>query len=157
MVKYRLLTIEELEALEKEFINYLVINGITADEWVKIKEQSPEKATTTIELFSDVVFEGIMRKTQFLQRRTKQELQTFHCLADKIILMGMKSADKSADFTQEDYIREAVSNPPKNIEVYTVEKSYNKARELEVFEMTMQGCQITDGSVFKTIALIMAS
>ena len=32
MPKYRLLTQDELNELEQEFINYLVVNGITAED-----------------------------------------------------------------------------------------------------------------------------
>jgi len=60
MPKYRILSSEELELLEKEFIEFLVINGITADEWQKIKASEPEKTKKFIELFSDVVFEKLM-------------------------------------------------------------------------------------------------
>ena len=102
MPKYRLLTKEELEALEKEFIEYLIVNGIMADDWVEMKEEQPEEANKIIDLFSDVVFEGIMLKVQFLERVSKKELQTFHCLKDKIILVGMKATDNpEADFSFE--------------------------------------------------------
>ena len=51
--KYRELTTLELKELEKEFIDYLIVNGITADDWVKIKEEQQEKAEDIITLFSD--------------------------------------------------------------------------------------------------------
>ena len=68
MAKYRLLTAEELELFEKEFIDYLVVNGITADDWEKIKSEDQFKAEQIMALFSDVVFEKIMRQTQFLNK-----------------------------------------------------------------------------------------
>ena len=89
MAKYRLLTIEELKELENEFVEYLVLFGITADEWGKIKYDEPEKADSTIRLFSDVVFEKIMRKTQYLERRRSKDIRTLQCLKDKFIVMGL--------------------------------------------------------------------
>ena len=71
MAKYRLLTIEELQEMEKEFVDYLILNGIYSDDWVSLKNDDPDKVQKIIHLFSDVVFENIMRKTQFL----KQEVQ----------------------------------------------------------------------------------
>ena len=38
MPKYRLLTKEELVQFDKEFIEYLVVNGITGEEWKQLKE-----------------------------------------------------------------------------------------------------------------------
>ena len=157
MPKYRLLTLEELEALEKEFVDYLVVNGIMADDWVAMKEEQPEEASKIIDLFSDVVFEGIMRKTYFLERRSPKDLHAFQCLPDKIILMGMRAGKHpNADFTKPEFIQQAMQQPPKGLEVYTLEKKYAKQRELEIFDMIQQGCQIADGNLFKSLALIMA-
>ena len=52
MPKYRLLTLEELQELEKEFVEYLVLNGITADDWEKIKKENPSSARHIIELLN---------------------------------------------------------------------------------------------------------
>lgn len=48
MAKYRLLTHEELIELEKEFIDFLILNSIVASDWMKIKNEEPEKATRFI-------------------------------------------------------------------------------------------------------------
>ena len=45
MPKYRLLTQDELNELEHEFINYLVLNGITAEDWEDIKKSKQERQT----------------------------------------------------------------------------------------------------------------
>ena len=38
VTKYRRLTIEELQNLEKEFISFLVVNGIPSEDWEQIKK-----------------------------------------------------------------------------------------------------------------------
>ena len=152
--KYRALTQDELSGLEKEFIDYLIVNGITADDWVKIKEEEKDKAEDIIVLFSDVVFEGVMRKVKFLEFREKSDLKAFQCLDEKIILVGMISDNPETDFTEKSYLETAAQNPPKGVKVYTTEKHYTKTRELELFEMIQAGCSISDGQVFK--ALVMA-
>ena len=48
MAKYRLLSSDELKALEKEFVEYLVVNGITADEWERLKKEENDKAKDPI-------------------------------------------------------------------------------------------------------------
>lgn len=153
MAKYRTLSGKELEELEKEFIEYLVINGITVNEWDQLKKDDPEKVDRIIELFSDVVFEGVMRKVEFLQYRNANEVRAFQCLSDKVILASM-TADAGADFTNPDFIQQAISHPPSSLRVSTTEKPYGKQRELELFELVKAGCEISDGTLFKAICMV---
>ena len=158
MPKYRLLTIEELRELEKEFVEYLVVNGITADDWQKIKNEHTAKASHIIELFSDVVFESIMRKVRFLEWRTTHELKAFQCLENKLVLVGISSDDGSGiDFTSAEFIKTATDNPPSGLKIYTTEKPYNKVREIELFEMVQAGAVIADGKLFKSLCLALPS
>ncbi len=154
MSDYRLLSLEELQEMENEFVNYLVVNGIAAEDWERMKNIEPAKAERLIELFSDMVFETIMRSVQFLEYREKKELITFQCLGDKLVLVGMKAEeDTDADFTSQEYIKKAMVSPPDGLKVYTSEKKYQKKREIELFEMTQRGCFITEGNLFKTLCL----
>ncbi len=149
---YRTLTTKELQEMEKEFIDFLVVNGIHADDWVKIKSESKDEAYRMIELFSDVVFEGIMRKTKFLEIRSANDIKTFQCLEDKIILMGIEGPS-NMDFEKSDNLDSLISQGVEGVSIYTQEKKYNKKRELELFEMTNQGCHISDGKLFKALSL----
>ena len=157
MPKYRSLSLEELHALEKEFVEYLILNGIIADDWEKLKKDDRDKADQIIDLFSDVVFESIFRKVEFLEFRKAKELRTYQCLADKLILVGMKADPLSdTDFTDPAYIQKASQAPPDSLKVYTIEKPYSKERELELFEMTEAGCMISDGRTFKILCLALS-
>ena len=149
--KYRALTTEELVELEKEFIEYLVVNGITADDWDKLRTDTPKKAEDILTLFSDVVFESIMRKVEFLEKRMPNELMIFQCLKDRMVLVGITSP--STDFTNQEFLEKAVEKPPQDAEVYTTEKAYQEARETELFQMIEGGCVITDGKIFKALSL----
>ncbi|MCK5467199.1 MAG: hypothetical protein KAI99_01775 [Cyclobacteriaceae bacterium] len=161
MAKYRLLTIEELRELEKEFVEYLILNGITADDWTKIKSDNHDKASRIIHLFSDVVFEKIMRKTQFLEWRGANELKALQCLKDKFVVVGLNASKipaspaggHKANLNDPDYLNEAMLNPPSNLEIYTSEFPYDSSREEEIFRLTENGFQISDGKLFKTLCL----
>lgn len=155
MPKYRNLTREELHDLEKEFIDFLVINGITADEWVDLKKKETEKAEKILEQFSDVVWEGVLRKTQFIEHRSPQEIRAFQCLPGKIVLMGLKIDDPSIDLSTTEGLKKVQQNPP-GTSVYTSEKAYSKKREKEIFALIQSGSVISDGQMFKTIALLLA-
>lgn len=153
-MKYRRLTKEELEPLEKEFIDFLVVNGITADEWASFQQDSPEKCDQVIDQFSEVVFSGIMRHVRYLELRTPTSVKTFHCLPQEIVLVGMDAPDGSTvNFMDRDFIAQAAQEAPAGLKVYTTTKPYAKEREVELFEMTQKGCTISDGRLFKALCL----
>ena len=154
MPKYRSLTTEELKGLEKEFIDFLVLNGITGEDWVKLKEQHLAKAEKIIDQFSDVVFEGIFRKVKYLEYRGKKILKTFQCLPDKLVMVVMEADEASdANFTDPAFIQKATTQPPKDLRVYIAEKKYTKSREEELFDLTESGCEVSDGKLFKALCL----
>jgi hypothetical protein len=155
--QYRRLSLDELKELEKEFIDFLVINGITADDWVRIRDQESAKADRIIDLFSDVVFEGILRKAKFLEFVGKSSIMTFQCLKDKLILIGMDSTDPSLDLTDEETYRKLSEGQYlDSVKVYKQEKKYSMDRNSEIFKMIEQGCYITEGYWFKKLALLLA-
>lgn len=154
MPKYRLLSIGELQELEKEFVNFLILNGIAAEDWNKLKIEDIDAADKIVELFSDVVFEKIFRKVEFLDYISPKEIRTFQCLNEKIVLVGIKtSSEGSVDFTDTNYIQKVLANPSENFKIYSTEKKYTKVREQELFEMTTMGCVISDGRLFKAICM----
>ena len=76
----------------------------------------------------------------------------FNCQKDKMISIIMEApAEIHPDFTNKDYFKEVVGNPPEGIKVYSVEKEYAKERNLELFEMTEKGCFPTDENLFKAL------
>ena len=145
-MSYRKLTVDELEELKEEFIQYLVANGIDAKMWERFKEEDPEKADVFVQQFSQVVLESSLERIQYLEHRTSTDLKLFFCDKEKIELIALKS--KTVDlmslssFTAEDF---------KEIEVFTASKPYGKKRELELFEMTEKGCVITDHTLFRLL------
>ncbi|MBD79854.1 MAG: hypothetical protein CL840_13145 [Crocinitomicaceae bacterium] len=158
MPKYRLLTHEELMEFEKEFIDFLVVNGITAPDWQALKEEKPKEAVKVIASFSDVIFEGSMRKIKFLELRKTREVRCYQCLDKKMILVAMQAdPDLDIDFTSQEGLMQAMTNPPKGLQVFTSEKEYEGVREEELFLMTRQGCLVSDGKLFKALSMALVS
>ena len=150
MVKYRSLSTEELKAFEKEFIDFLVINGIVADDWEKIKKESPEKADGIIDNFSDVILEGTLRKVEFIEFITPKSIKCFQCLSKEIILVGVDAnKDSETDFTSRDW-----NNNLDGLKIYTTKKEYNQhGREKEIFNMLDGGATVSKGELFKQLCL----
>ncbi|PIZ06352.1 MAG: hypothetical protein COY57_02475, partial [Flavobacteriales bacterium CG_4_10_14_0_8_um_filter_32_5] len=67
MLKYRLLTSEELRELEEEFKHFLIINQIYDDEWKLLNQQKSQKVEELIVLFSNLVIEKALKKIAFLE------------------------------------------------------------------------------------------
>ena len=151
MPKYRALNIEELESLEKEFVDFLVLNGIMHDDWIKMKVKDPIGAQKMTELFSDVVWEGILRKTKHLDFRSKHSIKCFQCLDDKIVLVGVDSTQ--TDMSSAEFAKLKTQDYPDDVVAFTTEKKYSKVRELEIFEMLNWGCEISEGQLFKELCL----
>jgi hypothetical protein len=134
-MKYTRIPTDELEKLEEEFVNFLVMNGIIADDWVAIKENEPLNADEIINQFSEVVWESILRSTKYLNKVEEESAYYFKCDTDKIYLIKVDKTEAAA-------------------EQFSTSKEYNKTRELELFEMLQSGCTISEGERYEKLTLI---
>lgn len=140
---YRLLTSDELQEMEQEFIQFLIANGIDAPEWKKIQEDRKEEVEQWIAAFSDVVIEKALTKINFLEMMTPSEIRLFFCDKEEMKAIFIKSASIDLLATNpQDY----VTSPA--IEVYKASKKYVGKREEELFQMTQSGCEISDGKLY---------
>ena len=65
-MKYRVLTEDEFEALKDEFVKFLIVQGIDAASWQKMKDLEPDFAQKYLHDFSDFVFENEEEKILLL-------------------------------------------------------------------------------------------
>ncbi len=151
MSKYKPLTTSELSTFEKEFVQFLVVNGIDGKDWQRIKSENTEEAQELIDTFSDVVWESILRNVRYLDFRTSHSIKCFQCLENKITLVGMDSVD--TDMSTTDFLTSDSKDIPEDIKVYTTDKAYSKSRELEIYDMMGWGCERSEGDLFKLICM----
>lgn len=155
-MKYRRLTSAELQDLETEFVQFLVANTVTSEEWVQLKENEPEKAEQLIELFSDVVFEKVISGVEYLEVKSPRDLKTFHCQDDKIVLLGLRiNGETQLDFTQNpdpQQMMQQLQLSGAKLQLYSAEKGYQPNRNEELFRMMQAGALISkDGFLYKTL------
>ena len=155
-MKYKRLTNEELTELESEFTRFLATYQINAQEWQKLKETEPKKVEELIELFSDLVYEKTLKNIEYLEFKTPNDIKTFHCLEDKIVMMGlMVEGDVPIDFTKQfspTEMTELIQKSNAQVNLYSAEKEYKGSREDELFRMLNWGCLISkDGHLYKTL------
>jgi hypothetical protein len=151
MTKYRLLNKEELASFEDEFVKYLVVNGIVADDWKLMLEKSPDDAQKIIDVFSDVVFEQIMRSAKFLRIARKTYIQAIQCNQDKMIMVAISTKDEAIDMTTIDWSAVTDYSP---FEIHKADKEYQLPREEELFKLTEIGYSLDDGSLYKALILL---
>jgi hypothetical protein len=148
-MKYRRLSLEELQSMEKEFIEYLASNSITGDDWQSLKRDQPEKAEERIEHFSDIVFEKVLSNIQLLEHRTKSEISYLKFNAEQVDMIGVKlEGESNIDFTQNEAADEMIAKAQAanvKLSVFSTERIYKKEeRNLEVFkhlQMNMMICE----------------
>ena len=155
-MKYRRLSKAELASLEAEFIRFLASNTVTAQDWEKIKTETPEKAEGLIDIFSDLVFENTLKKVQYLELKQPKDIRTFHCQEDKISMIGLLiEGNTQLDLTQNLAPEQMISMlqlSGAELKMYSGERAYQKEREVELFELMEQGALISrDGHLFKTL------
>ena len=152
-MKYKRLNIEELKALEKEFVSFLASAQITGADWEKMKKEESTQVEELIDVFSDLVYEKVMSKINYLEYRDQKSMNIFHCMIDKIVLVGLRVKENSTfDLTAEDVFSQWNESTLKAVNVIKTEKKYVKERGEEVFELLQNGCFITDDKLYKLIS-----
>lgn len=147
---FKRLSDKDLSEFEKEFIDFLVLNGIVAEDWEALKKEKPQQASKMVDSFSDAIYAGMMRKVKYLERITKSEIMCFYCQQEQIVLVGLETTNPSVDFTTVTDFSD-IKSISQNIQVYTTTKSYSKIRELEIFELIEKGATIGDNNLFTAI------
>ena len=148
-MKYSRLTKEQFEELHQEFINFLASQAITADEWAAIKEDTPETAEEELDVFSDVVWEGVLNKVMYLEHISPQQMHLFHLTENEMKLIGVK-LKRDIDLTTNDgfnWLRENLLND--EVEIVKANKDYSQDRNLDKFKLIQQGAVITKGELFE--------
>lgn len=159
MPKYRALTKEELVHFEKEFVDFLVLNGIVASDWEKIKSQDPEQAEGILDAFSDVVFEKILRQTTYLEKLSSKEMISVFCDKEKMFLVGLTAATNSSwDFTSPTDFQRLQKGDLSGISFISSEKAYTEStRELELWQMLNSGFQRGDHKLYAALVALKQS
>lgn len=147
-MKYRQLTKEQFYELHKEFANFLATQSIDVKEWNEIKSKNPELAEEELNLFSDIVWEDVLNKTNYLEHFSKNSINLFKFNDDKIHRIVLKG-DETIDFLKNNSVNWLINNYKKeSIEIFKGEKFYNKDRNKEIFFLIEKGAEISNGKLF---------
>jgi len=151
-MKYRQLTKEQFEELHQEFANFLATQQIDANEWTEIKKSKPEVAEEEMNLFSDMVWEGVLAKVTYLEHFSSKTVNLFKCDKESIQRIVVSVHKDNFDFLKNDDYQWLLDNSSDDaIEYFKGEKSYLKERNTEIFDLIEKGSAISKGDLFEGI------
>jgi hypothetical protein len=149
-MKYSRLSKEQFEELHQEFINFLATQSITGDEWEDIKKNKPEAAEQELDVFSDLVWLGVLGKVEYLEHISPQQIHLFKCNEKKMRLIALKIDKEEIDFTTKEGFEWLRNNLLSNdIEFFNANKEYSDDKHLDIFKMIQSGGNITKGELFQ--------
>ena len=148
-MKYERLTKEQFEELHQEFINFLASQSITAAEWESIKETKPEVAEQELDVFSDLVWEGVLNQARFLEHFSPNQIYLFKIEEREMKLIAIKVANPEVDITtREGYTWLQQNLMDNRVSLYTSAKAISDDRNQDIFALIQQGAVITKGALY---------
>lgn len=148
-MKYRRLTKEQLEELHPEFINFLATQTITATEWEDIKTNKPEVAEQELDVFSDLVWEGVLTQAEYLEHISPQTMNLFQLEEKQMNLISVMIGDELIDITtKEGYAWLQKNLMDDTVKLFTATKKYSDDPNGDKFKLIEQGAVITKGDLF---------
>lgn len=148
-MKYRRLTQQQLEELQPEFVNFLATQSITGEEWKNLKEEKPTVAEDEIDVFSDLIWEGVLTKVNYLENVSAQHMHLFHCAKKEMKLISVKVMNPDIDLTTKigfDWFKKNWQSD--FVEYLTASKAYIE-ENLDKFKLIEQGAVITKGDLYQ--------
>jgi Family of unknown function (DUF6495) len=157
-MKYSRLTKEQFEELHPEFINFLASQSIDKAEWDTIKENQPEVAEQELDVFSDLIWEGVLTKAEYLEHFSKNHIFLFQCFDTYVNSIVLKSLVPEVDFLTKDGLQWLSDNMfTETIEMKIGKKIFTEERNASVFALIQQGAFLSDGQLYQQINSIIES
>ena len=151
-MKYARLTKEQLEELHEEFVRFLASQQIDKAEWDTLKQEKPEVAEQEIDVFSDMIWDSVMEKAEWLEHYSKNHIFLF-----KLDKTGMESIvihthNSQADFMTEGglaWLNENIFSD--DVHLTRGKKDFGEDRSTDIFNLIEQGAILSDGVLYKQL------
>jgi hypothetical protein len=157
-MKYKRLSKEQFESLHQEFANFLASQSIDKKEWDLLKANNHEVTEQELDVFSDLIWEGVLTNANFLEHFSKNHIFLFHCQEKLIQSIVLKSLDPTIDFMNQEGLKWLGDNLfTDNVEMHLGKKEYNQERNTAIFELILQGAILSDGQLYIQVNSIIKS
>ncbi|MES2545733.1 MAG: DUF6495 family protein [Bacteroidota bacterium] len=157
-MKYTRLTKEQFDELHPEFVNFLSTQAIDKAEWDKIKAEKPEVAEQELDVFSDLIWEGVLSRAEYFEHFSKNHIFLFHCFETNVKSIVLKSMVPETDFLTKEGLQWLSDNMfTDNIEMKLGKKEFTEDRNTSLFALIQQGAFLSGGELYKQINSIIES
>lgn len=157
-MKYTRLTKEQFEELNQEFSTFLATQAIDKAEWDTIKTKKPEVAEQELDVFSDLVWEGVLTRAEYLEYFSKNHIFLFQCFDTHVQSIVLKSLVTETNFLTKEGLQWLSDNMfTETIEMKTGIKQFTEERNSSIFGLIQQGAFLSDGQLYKQINSIIES
>lgn len=151
-MKYARLTQEQFNELHQEFTNFLASQAIDKKEWDDLKVQKPEVAEQELDVFSDLIWEGVLNRAEFLEHFSKDYIFLFRCSDSFIHSIVIKSLNPDIDFLSRPGMEWLGDNLfTDNVEMKVGKKPFGDDRNASIFALLQQGTFLSNGELYKQI------
>jgi len=151
-MKYRQLTSEQLNEMHEEFAIFLASQKIDVSKWQEIKDTKPEIVEEEINLFSDLVWEKVLGKINYLTHFVGNNLNLFRFDNENINRIVIKCDKDKFDFSNKDDYNWFVNNSKDHtLSYFKGQKAYFKERNTEIFDLIEKGCTMDKGNLYELI------
>ena len=139
-MKFRKLTLSELQPLESDMISFLALNGITGEDWRKIQNTENERSQQWIDSFSEMVWLKIFSSKRYINIMARHCNYYYDFLPQEINVVKFENSEIGKGNTI------GFQNLP-----------FAKSREEDMFDLMENGGEFSDGKEYKEACLLWAS
>lgn len=126
----------------------MATQSIDVKEWNQIKKEKPNVAEEEMNIFSDVVWDDVLTKTNYVEHFSKTTANLFKCGKDEIHRIAIK-VNWDINLLEQNGFEWLMKNPMDNsVEIFKGSKKYNKERNSEIFDLIEKGSVISKGEIF---------
>jgi len=153
-ILYRKLNVDELSALKHDFIKFLVVQGIDAYEWDKIKSEAPEKMEKLVVAFSNMVFSDILSRIKFLQKLEDNRLELINTESHewKMITVSWNALQNPVFQQIPDYSEVEVLINQESTSLYVGKRKIERPPDQELFLYLEKNYKPSDGVLYTKLS-----
>ena len=155
-MKYSRLTKEQFESLHEEFAAFLATQSITAEDWLQLKKDKPHVAEDMLDVFSDLIWEGVLNKAAYLDHVSPRQLFLFKIEASEMHLIVVQIEEHTIDITTDagfEWLQTHFKD--EQVSMFKASKEFSEDRNSELFKLIQQGATLSDGSFYEEIKKLM--
>lgn len=148
-MKYTLLTKEQFEELHEEFAVFLASQEIDVHEWKEIKKNRPKVAEDEMMVFSDMVWDRILKNCDYVDHISKNVLNLFHRDGSMFRRIMVKCSKPDFDFHKGEDLEWIFGNiTDESVALFKGEKAFSEDPESELFDLIKKGGELTSGELY---------